>query len=374
VRPLEILARLAETGTPPDGKVVASVSAGLGEALRRVADETFPFVAGGGADLQFIHAPYGRGKTHFLKALEQCAQEQGFVTAYVDCKDGQSPFKSLRDTYRAIARSMAPPGEHRFFGTTGIAKVIEGQFTGRDTKAQKALIQGIKANIALTPDYRNLVTAYCVDSVGGEGDEILAESLEALLAATTSYKVTLGTLYRNYPHLPRPLGRLGPRNAGNWLRSLLSLPRILGYPGLVVLFDETEEALARGSARQRLQHLAHIRTFVDHMAVGAFHGCAVYYAVVEDFIDIAHDQLAALAQRIERVRLPHAKDTRNPRAVWVDLDELTDPGPRDHRFFLELADRIVDLGREAGLAPDGAKRSLEKLIPLASEYAEVILD
>ena len=93
--------------------------------IRRVADETFPFVAGGGADLQFIHAPYGRGKTHFLKALEQCAQEQGFVTAYVDCKDGQSPFKSLRETYRAIARSMTPPGEHRFFGTTGIAKVIE---------------------------------------------------------------------------------------------------------------------------------------------------------------------------------------------------------------------------------------------------------
>ena len=102
--PLEILAHLAESGTPPNAEVAARVSAGLGENLDRVIDETFPFVASGGGDLQFVHAPYGRGKTHFLKTLEHCARQHGFVTAYVDCQDDQSPFKSLRETYRAIAR------------------------------------------------------------------------------------------------------------------------------------------------------------------------------------------------------------------------------------------------------------------------------
>lgn len=371
---LEALVHLAEVGTPPNAKVAARISAGLGETLRRVADETFPFVASGGADLQFIHAPYGRGKTHFLKALEHCARESGFVTAYVDCQDGQSPFKSLVETYRAVARTMTPPSQHRFFGTTGIAKVIEARFAGQNQEGQRALLQRIKADNTLTPAYRNLVTTYCTESVGGEGDEGLSESLEALLAATPSYRVTLGKLYRNYPYLPRPLGKLGRRNAGVWLRSVLSLPQVLGYPGLVVLFDETEMALARSSTRQRQQHLAHIRTFVDHMAVGAFRGCAIYYSVVEDFIEIAREHLAALSQRIERVRWDMGGVTRNPRAIWVDLDELTVPGPRDKRFFEELADRIVGLGTDAGLPSEARERVLCRLNPVAAKFEESILE
>lgn len=127
---------------------------------------------------------------------------------------------------------------------------------------------------------------------------------------------------------------------------------MLGYPGLVVLFDETETVLNRGSSRQRQRHLAHVRTFVDHLATGAYRGCAVYYAVAEEFIDTARDDLGALAQRIDRVQAPNGydlHDRRNPRAVWVDIDELTYPGPRDPRFFDELADRILELGLEAGL-------------------------
>lgn len=147
---------------------------------------------------------------------------------------------------------------------------------------------------------------------------------------------------------------------------LLSLPRVLGYSGLIVLFDETELPLAQDGLRQRQQHLAHIRSFVDHIAVGAFRGCAVYYAVVEDFIEIAHEHLAALSQRIERLRLPEMGDGRNPRAIWVNLDEQTIPGPKDAQF---LAKRIVDLGREAGLPPDTREQLCFGLIPLGTEYA-----
>ena len=133
-----------------------------------------------------------------------------------------------------------------------------------------------------------------------------------------------------------------------WLRSALSLPQVLGYNGLVVLFDETEAAL-RSNRRRQQAHFAHIRTFVDHMATGAFRGCAIYYAVTEEFIEIAGRNLGALSQRIERVRLPETNGTSNPRAVWVNIDELTDPGPQDSRFFADLSNRIINIGLEAGL-------------------------
>ena len=372
MNPFEILSHLAETGTPPDdGEAILSMSAGLGASLERIAQETLPFVASGGGELQFVFAPYGRGKTHFLKALSQWARERGFVTAYVDCQENRSPFASLVETYRAIASSMTPPGTHRFFSTAGITRVIEAQFTNKDEAEQKALINRLKSDRVLVPTFRNLVLAYCTKAVAAGGDEDLAERLEALLVATPTYRVTLGELYRKHSYLPKPMGKLTKRNAAVWLRTLLSLPWAFGYAGLLVFFDETETVLLDKSRRSRQTHLAHIRTFVDHLATGTLRGCSVYYAVVEEFMDIAKDNLEALSQRIERVDIPEleGKHNPNPRAVWVDLDELTIPRPQNCLFFKELAERIVGIGRKAGLNASTADRLRISLKQLAEKHA-----
>ena len=371
VAPLELLAHLAALGTPPDdGAAVLRVSAGLQDSLKRIERETLPFIAAGGGEIQFVFGPYGRGKTHFLKALAQRASECGCVTAYVDC---QRPFESLVETYRAIAAGMTPPGTHRFFATTGITKTIEARFTDLDAIEQRRVIGRLKADRALSPDFRNLAVAYCTEAVAGGGSEDLADRLEALLANTLTFRVTLGTLYREHPQLPRPLGKLARRNAAVWLRSALSLPQVLGYNGLVVLFDETEAAL-RSNRRRQQAHLAHIRTFVDHMAIGAFRGCAIYYAVTEEFIEIAGRNLGALSQRIERVRLPETDGASNPRAVWVNIDELTDPGPQDLRFFADLSNRIINIGLEAGLRHSDTGDLANSLRQVGSRYAGYITE
>lgn len=373
MNPFEVLSHLAETGTPPDdGEAILSMSAGLGDSLKRIEQETLPFVVGGGGELQFVFAPYGRGKTHFLKVLAQWARKHGFVTAYVDCQENWSPFASLIETYRAIAASMTPPGTHKFFSTAGITRVIEAQFIDKDEVEQQELINRLKADRVLAPNFRNLVLAYCTEAVAAGGDEDLSERLEALLAATPTYRVTLGELYRKHSYLPKPMGKLTKRNAAVWLRTLLSLPWAFGYAGLLVFFDETETVLLNSSRRskQKQTHLAHIRTFVDHMATGMIRGCAVYYAVVEEFMDIAKDNLEALSQRIERVDIKlEGKRNPNPRAVWVDLDELTMPRPQSCLFFEELAERIIDIGRKAGLSATNADRLMVSLKQLADKHA-----
>ena len=376
VAPLELLAHLAELGTPPDdGAAVLRVSAGLRNSLERIERETLPFIAAGGGDIQFVFGPYGRGKTHFLKALAQWASERGCVTAYVDC---QRPFESLVETYRAIAAGMTPPGTHKFFATTGITRTLEARFTGLNSIEHRTVIARLKTDRALSPDFRNLAVAYCTEAVAGGGDEDLADQLEALLASTPTFRVMLGTLYQKHPQLPRPLGKLTRRTAAVWLRAVLSLPQVLGYNGLVVLFDETEAALRirpwSSLNRRQQAHLAHIRTFVDHMATGAFRGCAIYYAVTEEFIDIAGRNLGALRQRIERARLPRGDGGSNPRAVWVNIDELTDPGPQNPRFFADLSDRIIEIGLAAGLRSSDAGRIRHSLDEIGNRHANYITE
>ncbi|MCY3841955.1 MAG: DUF2791 family P-loop domain-containing protein [Acidobacteria bacterium] len=157
VNPLEILAHLAEVGTPPTGGAdVIRVSAGLRSTLERIARETLPFVAAGGSDLQFVFGPYGRGKTHYLKALAQWGREHGFVTAYVDGQDNQSPFRELDQTYRAIAGRMAPPSTSEtrpLFGASGVAKVVEASFIGRDRAGRREVVDRIQDDRALAPDF-----------------------------------------------------------------------------------------------------------------------------------------------------------------------------------------------------------------------------
>ena len=368
MRPEETLATLAETGiAPPDGETAARLSVGIGKTLDRIVEETFPFVAAGGGELKFVHAPYGRGKTHFLRTLQDAARQHGFVTSYVDCKDYGSPFQSLVDTYRAISRNMRPPMDDPE-GRTGVGPVIEGRFDP----------ERVAANRLLSPEFRNLVRSYYQTSIQAD-DEALLGGLEALLNSYDGIRTTPGKLSSAYKWLPRPLGKLGSRNAGLWLRCLLSLPHALGYSGLLVLFDETETVLNRGAPRRIQQRLAHMRTFVDYMAIGGIRGCAVYCAALDGFVDDARDYLEALSQRIERLRLPeaighgeHANGTRNPLAIWVELDELTDPGPSDEKFFFGIADRIADLGMEAGMSEEGRARALKEMKREVPNYVESI--
>lgn len=377
--PLEILAHLASFGTPPDAPTAFELAVGLDAYTGHLKRETFPFLIGGGCELQFVYGQYGRGKTHFLHTVGELARRNGFVTAYVDCRMGHSPFKSMQDTYRMIAGAMhAPDLEESPVPLKGVTNLIGHRQMRASQKIQ--LRRTIRESPNLSPEFRNLVYAYASACWSDRASGDLKEQLGSLLISDPDYRVKMSSLYRDHPSLLRPIGKLGRRNAGIWLRSLLSLPSVLGYPGLVLLFDETERGhsfAVRFSVAEQI-HLANLRNFVDHMALGAFRGVSIHYAVVEDFIELARERLEALSQRIERVRLnPRSSgqpESRNMRAVWVSLDELTQPSTREPDFFLEIASGIIEIGRRAGLPEDRIPGLRQRFDAQALSSAESIFE
>lgn len=379
MEPIEILAHLASVGTPPDAPSAFDLAVGLDGYTDHLSRETLPFLAGGGCELQFIYGQYGRGKTHFLQTIGEVARRSGYVTAYVDCRMGQSPFKSMQDTYRMIADAMIAPATNgdpvRAKGLSGVIR--QGLMQSDDVEDR---LHAVRTHPGLSPDYRNLVYAFARTETSAGAFSPLGEALASLLRVDSGYAVRLGALYRDHPHLPKPIGKLGRRNAAVWLRSLLSLPWALGYPGLVLLFDETERGHSFGSRFSIVQqgHLANLRNFVDHMAVGAFRGVSIHYAVVEDFIELARERLEALSQRIERVhvdlRNADGAPLGNPRAVWVSLDELTEPSPQETDFFLQLGSGIIEIGRQAGMPVERIPSLQEQFGREARTYAESIFE
>jgi len=339
----DILRRLAQHGLLDVPEVAARLSTGLEAFLARWERETLTFLAAGGSELRFLEGPNGRGKTHFLQVLEIRAQRAGFVTARVGTQ--AKPFAALRDTYRQIALAMiaSSPSNN---GQIGLAYLLAGLTPDQLTTFE----HGSRGN----PGFRNLIVTYTRRVLAGQANEPVTHDLRALLTHDTNRRVAFGELFRLDRHLPRPLGRIGKRNAALWLRSLLTLPRQLGFKGLVVLFDETgaDLHLRPEPLRSRQQHMANLRNLVDHLATGGIPACSVVYATTNDFIQMAFEDYPAIWQRVARMEetSPFTEPPRNPRAVWCRLDELTEPSPAQGEFFTELGGKLLDLGREGGIA------------------------
>lgn len=363
------LAHLAAHGTPPDPQTAQQMSVGLEATLARFDSEIFPYLAAGGTEVQFVYGANGRGKTHYLLAVEAAARSKGFVTARIDCPIGASPFGSLRTTFEMVATSLAAPSGLDADAEVGVTSIIRAALADGAVYSAAEVVAGIKASKYLCPEFRNLVLAY---GRGCRDDSLtpsVRDDLEALLAGSQTRSVTVGSLYKADKTLPRPLGRITTRNAANWLRSLLSLPFALGYPGVVIMFDETERAFHRLTARALQEQLAHLRNIVDYCALGAFGGCLIMYAAAEDFIDLSRQHLDALAQRIEPPTLLKGQFPSSIRSVWTDLDDLTDPQTSDQAFFLALADRIVNIGVESGLNDANARRIGAALAKDSAKFA-----
>ena len=244
---LETLAKLAETGTPPNGECTLRMSVGLEKTIRRFEEETLRFAEQGGAELRFVFAPYGRGKTHLLWALREVAMGKRFVTAYVDCNSGHSPFESPQKTYHMIANAMLPsPGKpvREEELKKGVDAVIEYAVQSVGSVEAKSRLLGVYRDQRLAADFRNLAAAYAKLVLIGDQRGSLGGELKALMRADPSYRVRVSDLYKSHKWLPRPIGKLVRRNAAAWVRSLGMLPTCLGLPGLVVFFDETEQTLS----------------------------------------------------------------------------------------------------------------------------------
>lgn len=355
----DILRRLAQHGVLDVPEAAVRLSTGLDGFVSRWERETLPFLAAGGSELRFVEGPNGRGKTHFLQVLEMHAQRAGFVTARVGTQT--KPFAALQDTYRQIALAMSA-GASGSDGDCGLAHLLAGL-----TAEQ---LGGFQQSARGNPGYRNLITTYARRV---QADQPATHDLRALLMHDTNRRVTFGELFRLDRHLPRPLSRLGKRNAAVWLRSLLTLPRQLGFKGLVVLFDETgaDLHLRPEPLRARQQHMANLRNLVDYLATGGIPGCSVVYATTHDFIQMAFKDYPAIWQRVARMEetSPSAELPRNPRAVWCRLDELTDPSPAEREFFTTLGEKLLALASEAGISETRLQAARQALASLSDKMS-----
>ncbi len=313
-----IIETVGSTGTPPEWGF-QHFTAGI-EPYLEVLDGDYlrDFLPMGGASFKLLAGTYGGGKTHFLYSLRAAAWARGFPVAYVALSHDASPFHALDRVYAAVVRSVAlPPDRPDTMPDAGLRPLLAAwhmALSAQLAEGDEPATPASEAEVA-----RRVVAG--IDNL--QMQKALTQAVQALAAGDdATLEDLLGWLGAEGYSAPRhrPYGLLHGVDrsvALSMLRSLAQWLRAMGYPGLVILFDEAEQVPSL-SSKQRDGLLSNLRELIDECGHQHFGGVLMVYAVPDErFFEGRSSVYEALNQRIATVF-----DVYNPTGVTIRLDTV----------------------------------------------------
>jgi hypothetical protein len=316
---------------------------------------------GDGADVHFLNADYGYGKTHFIGMINALALDRNWVTSYVKLSKAEGArLDKFDQLYSAIMRNCIcrglleahqetyDPGEANGWPwildhwiTCHLKMEANSGIDPRSLGARERTLSALdvllaKANVS--GDFASAVRIYAAAAFAKESPQD-RQLREAALRWFTCEKV---------PEL-REHGVLAPitgANAKQTLRSIIALLRAFGYGGMAIFIDEAESVQDYSKPQRRVayQNLRELLDNVDGRASGLSLNHAVCYVAATPVVYVGEKgfrEYPALQDRIEEVKLGLGTfaDLIDYRAVVIDLSAT----PLNQKDRLKLAHKIRDI-------------------------------
>jgi hypothetical protein len=326
------------------------------EEISRLLDD---LTEADGADVHFLNADYGHGKTHFIGMIHALALDRNWVTSYIKLSKAEGVrLDKFEQFYAAILRNCicrgllderdqaCDPGEANgwpWILDDWVRKHLKlEERSGIDPKslgARERTLSALdlllrKANVA--GDFSAAVRIYVQAAFerSNDQDRRLRDCVIRWFAC------------ERVPEL-REHGILAPitsSNAKQILRSVLSLLRTFGYGGMAIFVDEAEsiQDYTKPQRRTAYQNLRELLDNVDGRATGNSLNHTVCYIAATPVMFVGERgfrEYPALQDRIEDIKLPSFEGLVDYRAVVVDLSAT--PLTPEHRRM--LAHKIRDV-------------------------------
>jgi hypothetical protein len=308
------------------------------ERFERAIDEELDGVAAGRATFKAVRGEYGSGKTFFARWLAERAKRRGMAAAEVQVSETETPLHKLETVYRRLVEQLStaayPPSALRevvdaWFYTLEEDVLAEAKISPEDTQTLAthvdALMERRLGDVAkTTPAFASVLRAYRKAIL--DSDAATAQALIAWLGGqpnvAASAKRAAGVK-----------GDLDHFAALGFLQGLLTILRDSGYPGMLLVLDETE-TLQRVRSDVREKGLNALRQLIDDIDVGRFPGLYLLITGTPAFYDGTQGvvRLTPLAQRLAT---DFATDPRfdSPRgagqAHWIRLAQAGHAWVRD---------------------------------------------
>jgi hypothetical protein len=354
----EILEALAEHGTPPDYGT-EHFSVGCDPILEALDGRYFAnLLRRGKSALKLVEGRYGGGKTHFLVCARTRAGAGGYPSCLVQLRPRECSYEQPLGIYRGVAGAVSAPGNNDA-ACRGIDKLLEQRLQAQreamgDTETSEWLQSTLRCMPAESASYRSAVVAYMKALLDGEtaSSDRLAKYLRG--ESVPSAELREFGVYE----------RIGNGNAFRMLRTLCRTVREIGFPGVLVLFDEVDRLLSSRRFTKAGEALVDtLRDLVDMVGRHELPGTMFLVAVpVREFWDLANRYQALT----ERLRSPFPFGPDHPLAPVIRLDRL---GMEEEELLRAVGKKLAHLSEiMTGAAGDGARAAdLDRLAALCLE-------
>jgi hypothetical protein len=292
----------------------------------------------GGSACKWIEADYGNGKTQFLRCVQEMAWNLGFVTAYVELSQDESPLDRPDRVFGAVARAIQASPERA--GDVERTKGLDHTLSQLFNEHFPGILTDAEPPDGLLSEGREWIASLRRTPV--ESKPLLIAATEYLTAILdgNEQRADLASLFLRGEAVPLPqlreLGVFEKLDQSNAFRYLRTMTQILQRSGLaagtVLLFDEARRTLSLMSSKSKSKACENLLSVINRCNSGDLPGTLFLYAVMPEFFTNFATAYPALQQRC------------GP-ATRINLNSLEGIGEQD---------LLVSIGRKVGQVYDVA--------------------
>lgn len=331
---LLIINKLGSTGTPPEIGI-ETFTIGLDKYLKVVDSEYINGILKQYhlSSFKIVIGNYGGGKTHFLYSIRNLAFKNNYVVAYVALNPTECPFDKLELVYKQVINNIQIPAPDNDIMTppiTGIEAFIEHWYN-----SVKAKINHIDA----INDYLNVLKGVesisFLNAVKSAFFNIASDNYEEFQGVVQYLKGE--DISKDIKARYRISERIDKSTAFRMIRSLIQWLHLIGYNGVIFLFDEAERGISMSSSKDKRKALDNLRQIVDECGNSRLPGAMFFYAIPDEnlLLEGSGGVYEALKQRLRSVF-----SQVNPLGVKINLEEL---GITPEDFLIQLGEKLVSI-------------------------------
>lgn len=303
-----IIHKLGSSGTPPEVGV-EYFNVGLEPYLNVIENEYLEDILRYNlSSFKLVVGNYGGGKSHFLYLIRDLAWKHNYVTSYVSLSATECPFDRLELVYKSIALNINTP--------LNPSEVLKSWEVGIEALLRKWYEQ-VKKDKNFLSFIKNLESTSFANAIKGALMGLSTDEEELFYSITQWLKgEDIGRELRLKYRISEKIDRT---NAFRMLRSLVQFINLIGYSGLIFLFDEAERGMSISSSRDRRRALDNLRQIIDECGNSRLPGAMFFYAVPDEnlLLEGSGGVYEALNQRLR------SSFTRiNPMGVKINLEDI----------------------------------------------------
>ena len=274
--------------------------------------------------IRFVSGSWGAGKTHFFRQLREAAFQGDCLVSNVELDVSSAALNKFQSVFAAIIRQIATPSyyaghttlEAAPFGTvvreslawlaTGTRQIGDEIPYEHYTKANEALM----ADHGIDVDFKKMVQKYWETFLPEAPEPAAIEQTRGEILQWFSGECTVGAFRKRFG-----VSKIVSKdNAKLMLQSLAAFVRLSGYKGLLILFDEAEQAysvMRKSALREAHNNLLSLINNIETLP-----GLFLIYATTPDFFSDPKHGIVVYGALSGRIGKPEERHPRALDTIW----------------------------------------------------------